>query len=251
MKACGDELVTVFDDIDIVVTWNAYGTKLRQAQKLKKQGALHVVMESGQLPGYWYMGFDGFNGRGRWPVPGDGMVERWWDFGTQIEPMREGSHILVCGQRGGKYSDMSMPVTWPDDVIGRLRKLTDRPIIYRLHPARARLLKKSYKDVITSDPKNMTLERDLTDAHAVVVYTSSVATQAWLKGIQCFYEGPTCMSAMMSDPDINNIEARICGTNRQGKDERFQFFPLLAWCHWRPEEVENGTAWRWLTREEI
>jgi hypothetical protein len=251
VKACGDELLQATPDI--VVTWNAYGTKYRFAKEFVRRGASHAVMETGQFSGMWYLGFDGFNGRGRWNLPSVDMADRWRSFGMEIKPWRPGRHILVCGQRGGRYSDMSMPVSWPDDVIGRLRQVTNRPIVYRPHPVRQRYLKGDHADVKTVEPEGRPIDLDLENAHAVVVYTSSVATRAVMQGIPAFYEGPALAAAPCAHRFIDQIDDPVFGNgfSADGVDARSLLFETMAWCHWRPEEIEDGTAWRWLTREKI
>jgi hypothetical protein len=110
------------------------------------------------------------------------------------------------------------------------------------------------------DPEGRPIDLDLEDAHAVVVYTSSVATRAVMQGIPAFYEGPIIAAAPVAHEFIDEINDPKYGRMTEdvwvhGRvmpyDARFPLFWAMAWCHWRPEEIEDGTAWRWLTREKI
>ncbi len=260
VRACGDEIVDPpRPGCDIVVSWNNYGVRGRLTGAMARAGARHILKKNGNIPGTDYLGFDGFNGRGSWNAPFEGPPTRWDGFGIEIKPMSPGEHILVCGQRGGRYSDMSMPVHWPDEIIARLLRATDRKIRYRMHPERKRRLKFAQNDrdadrVSTSDPAFTPLGVDMEDAHAVVVWTSSVATLAWLEGIQVRYEGPTILSAYFSKRISDDIDDHPEFNRRSvvpGVDPRPVFAQTIAWCHWRPEEIKDGTAWRWMTRERI
>ena len=190
--------------------------------------------------GFYLMNRDGFNGLEPSAVMNHDPV-RFENLDLNIQPWKkDGKHILVCGQRGGNYSPLSMPNNWPTDVLRTLRTLTDRPILSRAHPARERAPTKSPEScfrVSSEEP----LKAHLKNAFAVVVWTSNAATEALLYGIPVFYCGPTLATKKLALAGLKYINAPFY-TNRE------QVFWDLAWHQWDIEEIRSGKAWRHVSR---
>ncbi len=225
----------------VAVTWHPYRTSLRVAEAVKSGGGRHVVFENGYVrtnskgERYYLAELDGFNGRGRHPVPEIGPA-RWETFHVKHSPWkRGGKHVLVCGQMGGSYSEYAMPNFWPDRVLAELRRHTDRPIVYRPHPVRRRLPDMAHQGVVISDPSRP-LSEDLEGAHACVVWTSNSATEALIAGIPVFYEGPTLKLGSLARRGVSRIEAPAYPDREPALWE-------LAWSQWTKDEIKTGMPW--------
>jgi len=222
-----------------IITWNHYGMAKRVSDKCEAAGGAHIAMENGYFlrsKGFYVMARDGFNGRES-RRPDDTSTKRWESLDIELKPWKKnGSHVLVCGQRGGNYSDMSMPVEWPERVMCRLREFTDRPIFYRPHPHRERLpntwVENSY--LVQND---VPLQTHLANAHAVVTWTSNAATDALIDGVPVFYSGPTIAAAEVAKCGIEGIEDPLYA-------EREPVFHRMANNQWHLSELNDGTAWR-------
>lgn len=220
---------------DVLVIWNRYGAGAAAASAFDRVGQPVLVAENGYLGRdrrgrlYYALARDGHNGTGRWPVGGP---ERWCALGRRLRPWRrDGRHVLVCGQRGFGYNPMAMPDDWPDRVEAELRRLTDRPLWFRAHPARRRRLPSAAYDRLTDYAKP--LAADLKDAWAVVVWSSNAATEALLAGCPAFYTGPHIVTAGAAEAGLANLEA-------PRRPERRPVFERLAWAQWSVAELSDG-----------
>lgn len=231
-----------FKPDDAVITWNNYGVREHLAKQCKIANGLQIVMENGYLlpqgkPLYFALGRDS-----HLKIDTQNVHSKRWEALGFTAPSgmgawkRGGKHILVCAQRGTHIIKHSMPPEWPQDVLSRLRKLTDRPIWYRPHPGRERIpdLSKLPNIIIVSNQEP--LENQLNDAHAVVVHSSNCATIALLNGIPVFYEGDLLACAEISQKGIADIEAPFY-------PDRELFFYRLANSQWNINEIQNGEPW--------
>lgn len=243
IKACGNSVSYDFPDPgkpeNIFLSWNYYGANQTAGDQFKDNGGRVFVAENAYVMRgkYYALAQNGHNGRGQAnevPTP-----DRWDSFQIPINPWRDsGKYILVCGQRGGSYSDMSMPVDWPDVVYDKLRLYTDRPILYRPHPEIQRYpVNKEITVVSHKQPFCFQLK----DVHAVVVYTSNAATNALLHGVPVFYEGPSVMCKDICNDNLKNIESPMTF-------DREPVFWRLAWHQWSLDEIRTGVAWKWATQ---
>ena len=166
--------------------------------------------------------------------------DRFGRLGVSIEPWRPGGrHIIVAGMSAkGAEAEGFEPHAWEEWTVAELRKVTDRPIIYRPKP--------SWMDAraiagAAFEPGLEDLPRLLVDCHAVVTHHSNVAIDALMAGIPAFVtDGPAsalCFSEL----------ARIEQPWRP--DGREQFAADLAYAQWRVSEMRDGTVWRHLKSE--
>lgn len=241
------EVVARHIDADILVTWLPWANTLHHSagEFHKSQGKLWLVMENGYLPNihgekYYVVGTNGYNGNGL----NTGInyhSDRWGSFNLEIKPWREsGEAILVIGQFGHQDTRYSMPQNWPDSVLTRLRKITDRPIIYRPKPTRPRLPSNSYPNVVIDS--DVDLIEQFGNVHAIVTWNSpSISSKALLEGVPIFIDAPNCIAKKLSAGDIIDIES-------PRKLSREQFFYNLAYSQWSKEEIENGMPFKLLQR---
>jgi len=218
----------------LLVTWTPWKKSLayKFGTAHKEQGGKWLVMENGYLPKikgseYYLLEENGFNGRGKIKTEQEDRFEistPAWN--------KEGSYVLVIAQFGHRDTDISMPISWPDNVVMKLREFTSRQIVYRPKVLRPRFLKRRYLDVMTDNESN--LEDQIKHAWAVVVYSSKAAVNALQLGVPVFVCGPNSVAADFARRDISNIESPYYPENRK------ELFNKISWAQWNKEELVSG-----------
>jgi len=167
-----------------------------------------------------------------------------------VKPWKNnGSHILICLQRNGGWSMKGRDnQDWAREVITKIRRVSDRPIIIRGHPGDRRAGKylnpreRTYKlhgleNVHISDHRNRTLQQDLQNAWCTVVYNSSPAVASAIEGVPVFVDDPIdCQAKDVANTNFANIET-------PDTFDRELWLQKLSMCHWNFEELSSGEAW--------
>lgn len=185
------------------------------------------------------------------------VYSRWeqikQDMDIKYKPWRTtGEHILICLQRNGGWSMKGRDnQDWAIDMVRRLRQVTDRPIWIRGHPGDKRagkyldLSEKACQlnvlnglNVHITDHRNRTLQQDLKNAWATVVYNSSPAVASAISGVPVFADDPVdCQARDVAFGKWRNIE-------NPDMPDRDNWLAKLAMSHWNFEELKSGAAWR-------
>lgn len=162
--------------------------------------------------------------QGTEPTP---SPDRFQKFGKPIQPWRiRGGHILVCPQSAVYCRMHGFDVQqWLHEVETTIRQYTTRPIRVRWKRSR--------------DP----IGADLSNAWAVVVYSSAAALDALIAGIPVFVLAPFAASARMGLSDLSRIESPAMPEGRE------PFLWDLANHQWTFKEMYEGVAWRALQQE--
>jgi hypothetical protein len=169
---------------------------------------------------------------------------RKWDYiksilGIKLSPWRiSGSHILVCLQRDGGWSMKGHDIKqWLEEVVKKLRKLSDRPILIRQHPFSkidiSHVLR-SYSNVTASN--NTTLQQDLNNAWASVFFNSSSSVASIVAGVPIFVSDSSCVSYRVANYDFLRIEQPLM-------PDRTQWLYDLSAAHWSDEDAINGSIY--------
>jgi hypothetical protein len=164
------------------------------------------------------------------------------DLGITLKDWRtNGNHILICTQRNGGWSMKGLNVSqWLEKTVDEIKKYSNRPIVVRGHPG-----DKSAATYLKSKPGKYTVStndhilQDFANAWAVVTYNSTPGVAASIEGIPAFVTDPvpqTSQAYAVSNYTLSNIE------NPELKD-RQQWIEKLSMCHWKFEELSNGSAW--------
>lgn len=165
------------------------------------------------------------------------------DLGITLKDWRtNGNHILICTQRNGGWSMKGLSVTaWLEKTVDEIKKYSNRPIVVRGHPgdknAAVYLKDKPGRYTVS---KNQHILDDFRNAWAVVTYNSTPGVAASIEGIPAFVTDPvpeTSQAYSVANYKLNDIE------NPELKD-RQQWIERLAMCHWKFEELKNGSAWQ-------
>lgn len=209
-----------------LVIWNRYGHFHEMACDFERGGGTVIVAENG------YIGKDS-EGRQRYAlslgwhqnplVPPDG--ERFAALGIEVLPWRDsGQHVLICAQRGFGAPPHGMPGKWPGQAFQRVKAQTQRPVKLRPHPEDRN---------IPARDKPGPLEHDLTNCHAVVVWSSTSAVKALLAGVPVFYASEHFIAAPAAVRGMADIE-------RPFLDDRLPGLERAAWGQWSVAEIESG-----------
>lgn len=223
---------------DVIVTWNAYGSRGHARDIGDMIGVRTLVVENGYLGKdhkgwqYYAIAEHGHCGSGRWRFGGPG---RWENLSTTLPSMKpwreDGKHVLICGQRGIGEPKMRSPQGWEDDVQAIVRKTTNRKLVIRRHPGRHKA--------------TASLESQLENAWAVVVWSSNCATAALMAGIPVFYAAPfiACQGAAQALKGANLEEPHY--------PDRARYLAYLAAAQWQVKEIETGEPFRMLLEDDI
>lgn len=254
VEAHGDVVKGAWGEADPVepgrsvgVWWHLHGHEVPRAAAFRARGGAAVVVENGYIRAsrrgetLYSWGRDLHNDPSNLGLapPGVSRVKRLGLHGP--EPWRPGgSYVLVCGQRGGEYSDLAMPSTWPADVVARIRKITDRPIWFRAHPEAIRTF--PVPGAVVVDPR-ASFRDHLSGAYVVVVWTSAVAVEAVARGVPAIYEGPRHVLAPVTGRRVEEVEY----PPRPTLEDVAEVFRRLSWLLWSRSEVAAGDPWAFVT----
>lgn len=213
---------------DVLLLWNRYGYFHQMALDFEKRGGIVIIAENG------YMGRDendhqlyalsikGHNGSGTWPR---GDSSRFNALGIELQPWRTaGKKIVIRGQRGIGAPGMASPAGWHQKMKMTLQRLTSRPIEVIDHPG-------------NGAEKNLAHRQYLKDAHALVVWSSSVGVKALAMGIPVFYSSPFWICSESALPTPADVEAPLMDNSL-----RLQALQRTAWAQWRLSEIQSGEA---------
>lgn len=213
---------------DLLVIWNRTRSFDPIAEIYEAVGARVLVAENGYLDRgprgakYYALALGAHNGAGRWFVGSEPRFE------INDRPWREvGSKVLALPQRGIGQRGVAMPSSWPSLIVDRLRRLTDREIVFRQHPGHQK----------HSPPI------DFADIWCAVTWGSGAAIKALQAGIPVFYELPTWIGQAAAAPLVDDLES--CHT-----PDRQPLWTRVSWAQWTLEEIASGEALDRLLHEE-
>lgn len=227
-KGCGGTIThskIPVPDADEHVVYGSWAGNQKLIPLLEKQKAPYWFIDNGWCqpgkggPGYYRVSR---NGPAPTFIPGRSM-DRALSFGVEIKPWtRSGSHVLVCLQSDlvGRPWGLD-PVAYYKEMEGKVRAMTDRPVVVRPKTGNA-------------EP----LEKALGDCWAVVTHSSNCAVQAVLAGIPAFCE-PWCWARSVAHPMCDLCMIEIPGYT----DYREPWIASLAWQQFSLDELSNGFAW--------
>lgn len=213
---------------------------------------LFLYADKGNTNRYLRYSFDGVFPTTGFYFDKDVDSTRWDNLSSKLnirlKPWRQqGDNILVCLQRNGGWSMRGLDVqTWLDQTIMQIRKYSkNRPIVVRLHPGdkkMPRMIRINHKNVIIS--RRSTLQEDLQNAWATIVYNSSPAVASAIEGVPVFLTDPHpeySQASSIANIDLSKLES-------PEMPEREDWVQRLAMCHWNFDELRSGEAWNFFRR---
>lgn len=164
------------------------------------------------------------------------------DLDIDLKPWKhDGDHILICLQRNGGWSMGKLDVIkWCNDIVGQIKRRTNKPIIVRAHPGdkRARQYLRTAGPGVTIS-KNSSILEDFKNCHAVITYNSSPGVAAAIEGIPVFVTDPEPKKSQAYE--VANTELRYIEEPKTF--ERQEWIEKIAMSHYNFEDLQNGTAW--------
>jgi hypothetical protein len=163
------------------------------------------------------------------------------------KPWREnGSHILVLGQRTLSWN---MPnqngLDWMANTIKKLKKITDRRIIVRLHPGdksynieNRKKLQYLYGRKGVAVSYNDNIKTDLANAWCSVGFNSTPNCVSVIEGIPVYLDDP--LNSWAHDVGFNDIDL----IENPSMPDRGQWLDKIAHIHWSNDEISQGKYWR-------
>jgi hypothetical protein len=206
---------------------------------------------------YYETGYDGLKRNADYCVGKKGDDASRWRvlekrFGARLAPWRKGGkHVLLVGQTLQGLSSQHVNIyQWYKETIAKVRKHTDREIVFRPHPRIAKIRtsgsrigkdKQAFDRVVGQTrnfrrTQNFLLEDDLKDAWAVVTFTSNAAVTAALAGVPVFAADPANMAWEVANHDLGQID-------KPRQPERSGWAHRLAWSQFNCAEMADGTCW--------
>lgn len=184
---------------DLLVIWNRRAQDDAAAQKLELAGGVVIVAENAYIDRAGYALARHKHNGGGVPLARDpGRAAR---LGVHLAPWREeGGHVLVCPNRFiGPRTDV-MPEIWTRQTVSRLERLTRRRVRLRPHPG-------NWK----RNPPKVSIEEDLREAWACVIWWSAAGLKALIAGVPVIYCGPYWIGARGAGRDLKAIESPVLG----------------------------------------
>jgi hypothetical protein len=152
-----------------------------------------------------------------------------------------GKHILLACQRNGGWSMDTYAVTdWVSHTVKELRKYTDRPIVVRGHPGDKDAMRYlSQKGVDWTLSRKEKITDDFKNAWATITYNSSPGVASAIEGIPVFVTDPNARVSQAYDVANTNL----ADIENPKTFERQKWVEALSMCHWKFEELSDGSAW--------
>jgi hypothetical protein len=226
-----------------------FGVKARlRFDDYRGRGVQTVMVDKGYYRGtvesygrkackYWRLAVNAHHPTGYLPamaMPGDRLAA----LPIERKAWRaDGEHILLAGS-SAKYhgfNGLAEPTGYAQGVVRRLRKLCDRPVVYRPKP--------SWKEAqpirgtrFSRQPES--INAALAGAWAMVTNGSNACFEAVLAGVPVIVLGDA-VARPLSSTRLGDIEA----PRLAGDAEVERWLGNIAYCQWTIEEMAAGAAW--------
>jgi hypothetical protein len=163
---------------------------------------------------------------------------------TAEKPWRSnGNHILIFCQRPKGWNMFGNDQEqWLNKTISKIRKISQRPIVVRMHPGdgtrfkQIEKIQKTWgKTISISEKEN--IRDELKNCWCSVGYNSTPNVVSAIEGVPVYLEDPKhSWAADIAFTDLNQLEA-------PPMPDRSQWLQKIANIHWSNEEVKTGKLW--------
>ncbi len=212
----------------------------RIGSQLKAKGKRVLVMERGYIGDRFHwtsLGWDGLNGRARWPQIDDGGERFRQHFADLMKPERltPGSYALVMGQVPGDASLAGVDITQFYKTASKaLAERFGARICFRPHPVQVERGHAPGPFMHGMTVHDGDLEEALRGAACAVGWNSNSLTDAVMAGVP--------VTAM----DHGAMAWPVVGhglTEPPVLRDREAWSHRMAWTQWTPDEITSGAAW--------
>lgn len=169
--------------------------------------------------------------------------DRFSALGIKIRPWRmNGSSIMVIGMSGKAAAAQGFrPEQWERETIAALKKITNRPIIYRPKPNWNGSTQIEGSEFQKGHPQGNDVPEKLRETWCVVTHHSNVGVDALLTGVPVYsVEGA---ASVLSTKALHDVDNPIRPEGRE------QFAADLAYTQWTVSEMRRGAPWKHLKEE--
>lgn len=222
------------DGVDFAAVWGwRKGRAIRAAGFSKPI----LVTERGYLGdrmNVWTsLGWDGLNGRARFPEPQDQGQRFWANHGHLAKEWEQfDGYYLVAGQVLGDQSLLNVNyLEWLKDTVDELDRM-GVDVRFRPHPEAVK------RGQVFPVPAYMvskgTLAEDMAEAACVIAYNSSATVDAVLAGIPAVTSDEGAMAFSITSHHVSQPLVT---------PDRAEWFRRMAWCQWTTPEIQSGEAW--------
>lgn len=162
---------------------------------------------------------------------------------ASLKPWRtSGDHILILCQRPKGFNMFTDQDSWLETTVNRIRKITERPIMVRMHPGDGARFKqidkiqKRYGKTI-SISEHVNIKDALVNCWSTVGLNSTPNVVAAIEGIPGYIEDPRhSWAAGIAFTDLDQIV-------NPPLPDRSQWINKIANIHWSNQEVKSGKLW--------
>ena len=154
---------------------------------------------------------------------------------------KSGLQIVFAGSSAKYHAfyDLPDPTAYAREVVARITKLSDRPIIYRPKP--------SWREAVPVPGSRFSHGKEgilsaLANAHCLITHGSNACFEAALMGIPTIVLG-AAVARPISSTSLDDIEFPFRG-------KRIQWLNNLAYHQWTEGEMRSGEAWQ-TVREQL
>lgn len=217
----------------LAVIWAHRQTPLFDMQRAA--GAPYLIMERGYVGdryAWTSLGFDGLNGRARFPKADDGGARFAAHFADRLRPWRSpafGDVAVIMGQVRGDQSIKGVDMAaWYAEAAANLKAEWGLPVVFRPHPL----------DLDSPPPVGCAvdtgpLEALLARTQIAAVYNSNSGVDAVLAGVPVIARDAGAMCRPVAARDWDHLHM----------PDRAAWAADLAFTQWTAPEISAGAAW--------
>jgi hypothetical protein len=173
--------------------------------------------------------------------------DKWSQYSSwhnvELRPWRSsGDHILILCQRPKGFNMFIDQDNWLEQTVNRVRNLSDRPVVIRMHPGDGarfkqidRIKKRWGESVAVDNYEN--IRESLTNCWCTVGINSTPNVVSTIEGLPGYIEDPAhSWAAGVAFTDLADIV-------NPPLSDRSQWIHRIANIHWSNSEVKSGQLW--------
>jgi hypothetical protein len=266
VQACGDETIDfryknqIIDNLDAgfilgYTLENTYRKRIIDTLKLQKSKIIFVdsnIFSYGRSTHFYHR----YSVNSVYPTDGEYFLGderselKTYDVlnyhKLSLQPWRDnGSHILVLGQRTFSWNMLNRNgIDWIIDIVKKIKKVSDRGIIVRLHPGDKTYNEENRNKIYDQFGKkgihvsnNENIRADLINAWCSVGYNSTPNCVSVIQGIPVYLDDPlNSWACDVGFDDLKLIEEPVM-------PDRENWLDKISHIHWSNEEISQGKYW--------
>lgn len=192
----------------------------------------------GNLPGWWRLCWNATHPTAYLmdrPRPAD----RWERLGVTLAPRRTGDRVVILGSSAKFHQTERLPhpTEWTQGLVSALQHITPMGLVYRPKPSWADA--EPIPGTEFDHGGKTAVANTLARAFCSVTYGSIAAVDSIIAGVPCIVLG-NAVARPISATSIGSVLSPVW----ESQVRREQWAANLAYCHFTPDEIADGTAWK-------